>query len=269
VFDPRPHEHSSGHVARESKLIVNLTRGNVVCEQGVIAERPLRRMRGLLGRRSLKRSEGLLVRPAPSIHTALMLFPIDVVFLDGTLQVLKMVERLPAWRVVSADRASSALELTAGECARRGLAVGDQLGLIDITERMGTVEPNGSTEAVRVLLVASDRRFRAVTAALLTRRGCTVTVGERMATVAELAEQDAADVVVLDAGQLLTAAARVVAQIETLDPRPGVVIVGEESGGALSAMPVLPKWGSFEELYSAIEHARPRRGGWRSPNGSL
>ena len=53
------------HVATESKLIVNLTRGNVVCEQGVIADRPLRRMRGLLGRRSLKRGDGLLLRPAP------------------------------------------------------------------------------------------------------------------------------------------------------------------------------------------------------------
>src|ERR1700730_8171646 len=200
-------------------------------------------MRGLLGRRSLTRGEGLLLRPAPSIHTALMLFPIDVVFLVGTLQVLKMVERVPAWCVVSAHRARAALELTAGECARRGLAVGDQLGLIDVAERTGTVEANGSAEALRVLLVASDRRFRAVTAALLTRRGCTVTVGERMATVAELAEQDAADVVVLDAGRLLTAAARVVAQIETLDPPPGVVIVSEESEGALSAMPVLPKWG--------------------------
>ena len=244
------------HVAAESKLIINLTRGNVVCEQAVIADRRLRRMRGLLGRRSLKRGEGLLLRPAPSIRTALMLFPIDVVFLDGTLRVMKMVERLPAWGVASAQRAQAALELTAGECARRGLAVGDQLGLIDISERTGSVEPNGSVEALRVLLVASDRRFRAVTAALLTRRGCTVTVGERMASVAELAEQDGADVVVLDAGQLLTAAARVVAQIETLDPRPGVVIVGEESEGALSAMPVLPKWGSFEELYGAIEHAR-------------
>jgi uncharacterized membrane protein (UPF0127 family)/CheY-like chemotaxis protein len=257
------------HVAAESKLIVNLTRGNVVCEQGVIADRPLRRMRGLLGRRSLSRGDGLLLRPAPSIHTALMLFPIDVVFLDGTLQVLKTVERLPAWRIASAYRARAALELTAGECARRGVAVGDQFALIDIAERTGTVEPNGSADAPRVLLVASDRRFRAVTAALLTRRGCTVTVGERMATVAELAEQDAADVVVLDAGQLLTAAARVVAQIEALNPRPGVVIVGEEPEGALSAMPVLPKWGSFEELYSAIEHARPNRGSWRPPNGNL
>jgi uncharacterized membrane protein (UPF0127 family)/CheY-like chemotaxis protein len=257
------------HVAAESKLIVNLTRGTVVCEQGVIADRPLRRMRGLLGRRSLDSTEGLLLRPAPSIHTAFMLFSIDVAFLDGTLQVLKTVERVPAWRVASARGARAALELTAGECARRGLAVGDQLGLIDVAERTGTVEPNGSAGAVRVLLVASDRRFRAVTAALLTRRGCTVTVGERMATVVELAEQDAADVVVLDAGQLLTAAARVVAQIETLDPPPGVVIVGEESEGALSAMPVLPKWGSFEDLYDAIERAGRGRGSWRLPNGSL
>ena len=62
---------------REAKLIVNLTRGGVVCERGVIADRALRRMRGLLGRRTLPEGEGMLLRPAPSIHTAFMRFPID------------------------------------------------------------------------------------------------------------------------------------------------------------------------------------------------
>ena len=81
-------------VTTESKPIVNLTRGSVVCERAVIADQPLRRMRGLLGRRSLPAGDGLLLRPAPSVHTAFMRFPIDVVFLDRDLQVLKVVEAL-------------------------------------------------------------------------------------------------------------------------------------------------------------------------------
>ena len=39
-------------------------------------------MRGLLGRDGLEQGEGLLLRPASSIHTFFMRFPIDAVFLD-------------------------------------------------------------------------------------------------------------------------------------------------------------------------------------------
>jgi uncharacterized membrane protein (UPF0127 family) len=48
----------------EAKRIVNLTRGNTVCERALVADRPLTRMQGLLGRRSLAAGEGLLLRPA-------------------------------------------------------------------------------------------------------------------------------------------------------------------------------------------------------------
>lgn len=110
-----------------SKKILNVTRGTVVCEETTIADSALRRMRGLLGRTSLPAGEGMLLHPAPSIHTAFMRFPIDVVLLDRHLQVLKIVERLPPWRTASAKRARSVLELAAGEVASVGIEVGDQL----------------------------------------------------------------------------------------------------------------------------------------------
>jgi uncharacterized protein len=122
------------------KLIVNLTRETVACERTEIADRPLRRMRGLLGYRSLSAGDGLLLQPAPSIHTAFMRFPIDVVFLDGSLQVLKVVEQVPPWRVASARRARSVLELAAGEISRRGIEVGDRLAPLaqDAIEQTGS-----------------------------------------------------------------------------------------------------------------------------------
>src|SRR5438067_442189 len=91
--------------SREPKLIINVTRGSVVCERGVIADGPLARMRGLLGRQRLPTGEGLLLRPAPSIHTAFMRFPIDAGFLDSSLRIIKLVERIPAWRTAAARRA--------------------------------------------------------------------------------------------------------------------------------------------------------------------
>ena len=99
----------------------------VVCERCVLADDALSRMRGLLGRSALAREEGILLRPASSVHTWFMRFPIDVVFLDRDLSVLRVVPRLGPWRGAARRRAAAVLELAAGESERRGLEVGQQL----------------------------------------------------------------------------------------------------------------------------------------------
>jgi uncharacterized membrane protein (UPF0127 family) len=101
----------------------------VVCERCKLADRPLARLRGLLGRDGLASGEGLLLRPASSIHTFFMRFPIDVVFLDRGLVVLGIHDTIDPWRTASQRGAKIVLELPAGESSRRGLAVGDQLTL--------------------------------------------------------------------------------------------------------------------------------------------
>ncbi len=109
--------------------LVTLARpdGRVVVERCLVAARPLRRMRGLLGRRDLPRGEGILLRPAASIHTLFMRFPIDVVFLDEELTVLAIAADLRPWRSAGRRKARAALELPAGECARQELTIGDRL----------------------------------------------------------------------------------------------------------------------------------------------
>jgi len=92
-----------------------------------IADRPLPRMRGLLGRDGLPEGEGLLLRPAGTIHTFFMRFPIDAVFLDRDLVVRKVASGVKPWRLVFARRARSVLELAAGEAPRRGVAAGQRL----------------------------------------------------------------------------------------------------------------------------------------------
>jgi uncharacterized protein len=265
-------------VSAQQKCILNLTRGSVICERVLIADQPLRRMCGLLGRSSLPAGEGLLLRPAPSVHTAFMRFPIDVVFLDKHLRVLKLVERLAPWRAASAPRARAALELASGEIARRSVDIGDALEMVD--ERVdleplaedpravdgetrahdGRPSPIGIARPTRVLLITSDRRFRVLAAALLTQRGCSVTLAERMAGVAARATHEASDVVVLDATASMTAAAREAADVDALKPRVGVVMVAEETADTIAATLALPKWESFDRLHGAIEAARDRRG---------
>jgi uncharacterized membrane protein (UPF0127 family) len=99
----------------------------VVCERCTVADRMLPRMRGLLGRKSLKPGEGMLIRPAPSIHTFFMRFPIDVVFLSREGEVLKVAAHVRPWRARACRGAHSVLELGAGEAARAGVTVGDRL----------------------------------------------------------------------------------------------------------------------------------------------
>jgi uncharacterized membrane protein (UPF0127 family) len=101
--------------------------GRVVCEQLLVAARPLRRMRGLLGRASLPAGEGILLRPAGSVHTFFMRFPIDVVFLDRDDVVVGIEPALAPWRTSGRRGAKAVVELAAGEADRRGLEVGDRL----------------------------------------------------------------------------------------------------------------------------------------------
>ena len=84
-------------------------------------------MRGLLGRRNLPGGEGILLKPASSVHMAFMRFPIDAVFLDRELRVVKVASDLRPWRAAGSRGAKSVLEIAAGEAERRGVTVGDRL----------------------------------------------------------------------------------------------------------------------------------------------
>jgi uncharacterized membrane protein (UPF0127 family) len=127
--------HSGGSADEQQQTISNarglvtLLRGDgsVVCERCTVAHTMFARMRGLLGTRGLDSGEGLLIRPAPSIHTFFMRFPLDVVFLSRQGEVLKVAERVPPWRARSCRHSYAVLELAAGEASRRGIAVGDRL----------------------------------------------------------------------------------------------------------------------------------------------
>jgi uncharacterized protein len=256
----------------EPKMIVNLTRESVVCERAAIADRAVSRMRGLLGRRSLPTGEGLLLRPAPSIHTAFMRFPIDVVFLDADLQVLRLVARLKPWRTASVRGAKAVLELSAGEGVRRAIGLMDLLAVVEPAHAPAGCERSAPdadriNASGRVLLVANDRRFRAVACTLLTQRGYSVVVGDGNHDIAEVALREGAEVVVIDATASLTAVARDVARLENLRPRVGVVAVSAEPQDGLATLPLISKWNSFDGLFAAIEAARAGTGLTRVAGG--
>jgi len=109
------------------EVALRLENGRTVCERCVLADTALARMRGLLGRRDLPHGEGLMLRPASSVHTAFMRFPIDAVFLDRDGRVLKVARGLRPWKTSARRKARAVLELPAGESERRGIEIGERL----------------------------------------------------------------------------------------------------------------------------------------------
>jgi uncharacterized protein len=103
--------------------------GAIVCERCVVAASAWARTKGLLGRRDLPTDEGLLIKPCSSIHMFFMRFPIDAVFVDKEMRVVRVVSDLKPWRIAWSRGSKAVIEMAAGEAARRGLQVGDSLAL--------------------------------------------------------------------------------------------------------------------------------------------
>lgn len=86
------------------------------------------RLAGLMFKKELPQATALLLAPCNSVHMCFMLFAIDVVYIDKDYRILKIVKNLKPWIGLSmCSRAWAALELTAGEADRCGLAAGKKL----------------------------------------------------------------------------------------------------------------------------------------------
>ena len=110
-----------------AEIVLRREDGSIVCERCVLTDTALMRMKGLLGRRDLPSGEGILLKPASSVHMAFMRFPIDAVFLDRDLRVVRITADLRPWRAAGSRGAKAVLEIPVGEAGRRGLTVGDRL----------------------------------------------------------------------------------------------------------------------------------------------
>ncbi len=109
------------HAATHKEIVSNLE----------VAETFSARSKGLLGRSSLVVGEGLLIRPCKGVHTIGMKFPIDVVFLDYSNNVIGLCKDLQPNRMTSIRlRASSVLELPVGTVAATALKVGDVVDFV-------------------------------------------------------------------------------------------------------------------------------------------
>lgn len=115
-------------VVEERYQIINMTRGVELATSATMAANFTSRLIGLLNRSSLLPGEGLIIKPCKSVHTFLMRFPIDVLFLDGAGIIVDMYAEMPPNRVSQfVSAAQLVIELPAGTALQTLTLPGHQI----------------------------------------------------------------------------------------------------------------------------------------------
>lgn len=118
--------------------------------------------------------------------------------------------------------------------------------------------PGAPAQAVGVLVVADDPRYRERAVSVLTEvADVAFALAAPIAAddVWWLAQRARANVVVLDATGCEAAVADVVARLAALAPSLGVVVVCEHLTDAARELHALPKWGWTRDLRAAVQRA--------------
>ena len=107
--------------------LVDARTGRVVARAVELAVTRSARRRGLLDRSSLDPESALVLAPCMMIHTALMRFAIDVLFVNRDGRIVRIVRGLRPWRIAASSAAYATIELAAGEAEAGDVGVGHEL----------------------------------------------------------------------------------------------------------------------------------------------
>ncbi|MDO8661637.1 MAG: DUF192 domain-containing protein [Candidatus Omnitrophota bacterium] len=108
--------------------LINQTKNTILAETVYFADTPCKRIKGLLGRKNFASGEALIIKPCNAVHTFFMRFPIDLLFVDKTNKVLKVISNLTPFRLSPVYfRSCLVVELPAGRAKSTFTSQGDQL----------------------------------------------------------------------------------------------------------------------------------------------
>jgi uncharacterized protein len=108
--------------------IINLTKHQVLAEHVLLSTTFLRRLKGLLGYKSLEENQAMILRPANSVHTFFMRFPIDVLFVGRNNIVVKAVKNMGSFKITRIYfKSAFVIEFPAGLINATQTAEGDYL----------------------------------------------------------------------------------------------------------------------------------------------
>jgi uncharacterized protein len=117
--------------------VVDQTKATAIAHSIAVADTILSRFFGLMGKRAVSPAGGLWISPSSGVHTCWMRMPIDIVALDSNLRIVKLGHRVGPWRISGLGlKTRSVLELAAGRIEECGLAVGDQLKIVPVSEKI-------------------------------------------------------------------------------------------------------------------------------------
>jgi hypothetical protein len=104
--------------------------GGLIAERVTTARGPVSRLVGLIGRRELPTGEALMIQGCAWVHTLFLRFPIDVVYVDRDMRIIRIDRHLRPWSIgCPCGGTSSVIEIAGGTATDIGLAEGDFLRL--------------------------------------------------------------------------------------------------------------------------------------------
>ncbi|MGO9244173.1 MAG: DUF192 domain-containing protein [Verrucomicrobiia bacterium] len=129
-------------------VLVNASKKTIVSDKCHFANTVLKRMVGLLNRGRFEQGEGLLLDRCYGIHTIGMRFPIDVLFLDKDLHVIRAVKALPPYRTCVVKKAVYVLEVPVGALDSSHTEEGDQIQIRTANNETTTSTRIAATEQI-------------------------------------------------------------------------------------------------------------------------
>lgn len=113
---------------KRAKMIRN---GETLAADVAVADSFFRRFMGLMFRKSIAEDFALYIKPCNQIHMLNMKFPIDVIYLDGKGNAVKIDENVQPGRVCKTVRnAKSVVEMNAFAAASFGICEGDIIEIV-------------------------------------------------------------------------------------------------------------------------------------------
>ncbi len=132
---PCTHECTKDKMSVRTYCVYNQTRECFLSLSVTPADTSFARLKGLIGRLRLRVDEGLWIVPSCGVHTVGVLFPLDLIYLNESHQVIHLIEHFPTFRIAPLrTQASSVLELPTHTIYSSQTQPGDQLLICAVEE---------------------------------------------------------------------------------------------------------------------------------------
>lgn len=112
-------------------MLFNVSQDNELATNVLIAKSFWQKTKGLIGKKRLLSGEVLLITNCRSVHTCFMKFAIDLIYIDGHDQIVKIERNLRPYRFSFGPyKAVSVYEFNVGELDLKKCSIGDIVTII-------------------------------------------------------------------------------------------------------------------------------------------